>query len=189
MTSTTLEKRRRRSTDQLMIMTRRELSIDQDLSRLRKFCPIRRLFFAFAIRTVTFFITIAPIRSEPDGRFSRALWNRRSKTRGRCAIAHTNFPSNVRFGSEAAIPPRLGQCPLCANSGHSARARQAPAQCLSGSLYRSMLGARAKKEEPGTLSGEDPSNLKRFEAPSGPVMALQAIADEMWVGTDGRGVF
>ena len=50
-------------------------------------------------------------------------------------------------------------------------------------------GARAKKEEPGTLSGEDPSNLKRFEAPSGPVMALQPIGDEMWVGTDGRGVF
>jgi signal transduction histidine kinase/ligand-binding sensor domain-containing protein len=50
-------------------------------------------------------------------------------------------------------------------------------------------GARAKKEEPGVLSGNDPASLKRHEAATGPVMVLKAIADEMWIGTDGRGVF
>ena len=50
-------------------------------------------------------------------------------------------------------------------------------------------GARAKREEPGTLSGNDPANLKRHEAPTGPVMTLELIGDEMWVGTDGRGIF
>jgi signal transduction histidine kinase/ligand-binding sensor domain-containing protein len=51
------------------------------------------------------------------------------------------------------------------------------------------VGARAKKEEPGILSGDEPSGLKRNEAPTGPVMTLRLIGDEMWVGTDGRGVF
>lgn len=51
------------------------------------------------------------------------------------------------------------------------------------------IGARARKEEPGVLSGDELSNLKRHEAATGPVMTLKPIADEMWVGTDGRGVF
>jgi signal transduction histidine kinase/ligand-binding sensor domain-containing protein len=51
------------------------------------------------------------------------------------------------------------------------------------------IGARAKKEEPGTLSGDELPNLKRLEAATGPVMTLKLIEDEMWVGTDGRGVF
>ena len=50
-------------------------------------------------------------------------------------------------------------------------------------------GARAKREEPGALSGNDSENLKRHEAATGPVMALKPIKDEMWIGTDGRGVF
>ena len=51
------------------------------------------------------------------------------------------------------------------------------------------IGTRAKKEEPGTLSGDELSNLKRLEPATGPVMTLKLIGDEMWVGTDGRGVF
>jgi len=51
------------------------------------------------------------------------------------------------------------------------------------------VGARTRKEEPGVLSGNELSSLKRHEAPTGPVMTLRPIADEMWVGTDGRGVF
>src|SRR5205085_8395036 len=50
-------------------------------------------------------------------------------------------------------------------------------------------GARARKEEPGLLIGADPSDLKRQETATGPVMTLRLIGDEMWVGTDGRGVF
>jgi signal transduction histidine kinase/ligand-binding sensor domain-containing protein len=55
-----------------------------------------------------------------------------------------------------------------------------------GSLW---AGARSKKEEPGAFSGVEPSALKRSEEPTGPVTALRAIGDEMWIGTDGRGVF
>src|SRR6185503_11690489 len=51
------------------------------------------------------------------------------------------------------------------------------------------VGARAKKEEPGALSGDELSGLKRNDALTGPVMALRRIENEMWVGTDGRGVF
>jgi signal transduction histidine kinase/ligand-binding sensor domain-containing protein len=50
-------------------------------------------------------------------------------------------------------------------------------------------GARARKEEPGAFSGTEIANLKRTEAATGPVMVLKAIGDEMWIGTDGRGVF
>jgi signal transduction histidine kinase/ligand-binding sensor domain-containing protein len=56
----------------------------------------------------------------------------------------------------------------------------------SGKLW---VGARSKKEEPGALSGELPSELNRSDAATGPVMALQSIGNEMWIGTDGRGVF
>jgi signal transduction histidine kinase/ligand-binding sensor domain-containing protein len=51
------------------------------------------------------------------------------------------------------------------------------------------VGVRARREEPGALSGDDLGNLKRHEAATGPVMALKPIEDEMWIGTDGRGVF
>jgi signal transduction histidine kinase/ligand-binding sensor domain-containing protein len=51
------------------------------------------------------------------------------------------------------------------------------------------VGARVKKEEPGLFSGNDPASLKRHEAATGAVMTLKLIGDEMWVGTDGRGVF
>jgi signal transduction histidine kinase/streptogramin lyase len=54
---------------------------------------------------------------------------------------------------------------------------------------RLWIGARTRKEEPGLLSGNELSNLKRLDAATGPVMALKPIDDEMWVGTDGRGVF
>jgi signal transduction histidine kinase/ligand-binding sensor domain-containing protein len=51
------------------------------------------------------------------------------------------------------------------------------------------VGARSKKEEPGALTGSDPANLVRNEAVTGPVMTIKAIGPEIWLGTDGRGVF
>ena len=51
------------------------------------------------------------------------------------------------------------------------------------------VGARTKKEEPGALTGSEPANLARNEAATGPVMTIKAIGPEVWVGTDGRGVF
>jgi signal transduction histidine kinase/ligand-binding sensor domain-containing protein len=51
------------------------------------------------------------------------------------------------------------------------------------------VGARTKKEEPGVLVGKEPSQLSRVDATTGPVMSRRSIGDEMWIGTDGRGVF
>jgi signal transduction histidine kinase/ligand-binding sensor domain-containing protein len=56
----------------------------------------------------------------------------------------------------------------------------------SGKLW---VGTRSKKEEPAALSGKQPSELEKNEAPTGPVMAITSIGDEVWIGTDGRGVF
>ena len=50
-------------------------------------------------------------------------------------------------------------------------------------------GARARKEEPGALREDDKSTLARFEAATGPVMTIRDIDKEVWIGTDGRGVF
>lgn len=50
-------------------------------------------------------------------------------------------------------------------------------------------GARARRDEPGALSGHELATLKRVEAATGPVITLKLIGDEMWAGTDGRGVF
>lgn len=50
-------------------------------------------------------------------------------------------------------------------------------------------GARARKEEPGALKEDSKSTLARYDAPTGPVMTIRAIEKEVWIGTDGRGVF
>jgi len=51
------------------------------------------------------------------------------------------------------------------------------------------LGTRAKLEQPGALTGAAPTALKRTETPTGQVLSLKSIGDEVWIGTDGRGVF
>ena len=51
------------------------------------------------------------------------------------------------------------------------------------------IGTRAGKESPGASTGDEPAALKRNEAPTGPVLSLKSIDNEVWIGTDGRGVF
>lgn len=51
------------------------------------------------------------------------------------------------------------------------------------------IGTRTRKEEPGALFGKELSLLSKAEAPTGPVMSLRSIGSEIWIGTDGRGVF
>src|SRR5687767_9384264 len=51
------------------------------------------------------------------------------------------------------------------------------------------LGTRAKRDEAAALTGNVPTALKRTETPTGQVLSLKSIGDEVWIGTDGRGVF
>ncbi|HLA10113.1 MAG TPA: two-component regulator propeller domain-containing protein [Pyrinomonadaceae bacterium] len=50
------------------------------------------------------------------------------------------------------------------------------------------VGTRARREEPGVSAGVAAS-IKRKDAPTGPVAAIQTIGDAVYVGSDGRGVF
>jgi signal transduction histidine kinase/ligand-binding sensor domain-containing protein len=51
-------------------------------------------------------------------------------------------------------------------------------------------GARSKKEESGFYEGDNSARIARVDAPTGPVTALRSGGrDDMWVGSDGRGVF
>jgi len=59
-------------------------------------------------------------------------------------------------------------------------------QDKTGNLW---IGVRSRKEEAGALSGPDPSNLKRDDAATGPVISLKTVGEDVWAGTDGRGVF
>jgi signal transduction histidine kinase/ligand-binding sensor domain-containing protein len=56
----------------------------------------------------------------------------------------------------------------------------------SGKLW---AGVRARKEEPAALREDDHSTLVRTDTPTGPVMTIRTIGNEVWLGTDGRGVF
>jgi signal transduction histidine kinase len=56
----------------------------------------------------------------------------------------------------------------------------------SGRLW---VGARVKKDEPGTLTGSAFSKLSRNESQTGPVTDLRTIGQDVWAATDGRGVF
>ena len=52
------------------------------------------------------------------------------------------------------------------------------------------LGTRSKKNEPGLHSADEPAQFATSDEITGTVMALQAgHSDDMWVGTDGHGVF
>jgi signal transduction histidine kinase/ligand-binding sensor domain-containing protein len=51
------------------------------------------------------------------------------------------------------------------------------------------IGARVKKDEAGLLSGTSFSNLSKNEAQTGPVSDIRTIGGNLWVATDGRGVF
>ncbi|MGI9166393.1 MAG: sensor histidine kinase [Pyrinomonadaceae bacterium] len=51
------------------------------------------------------------------------------------------------------------------------------------------LGARGRKEESGLYQGTAPGNLVRVDAPTGTVSTIRGGNGEVWVGTDGHGVF
>ena len=52
------------------------------------------------------------------------------------------------------------------------------------------VGTKSRKDQPALHSAEDLSEIESADKVTGTVMALRAgHADDMWVGTDGRGVF
>ncbi|HET6647916.1 MAG TPA: two-component regulator propeller domain-containing protein, partial [Pyrinomonadaceae bacterium] len=51
------------------------------------------------------------------------------------------------------------------------------------------LGARGRKEESELYQGTAPHNLARIDAPTGTVSTIRSGNSEVWVGTDGHGVF
>ena len=56
----------------------------------------------------------------------------------------------------------------------------------SGKLW---VGTRVRKDEPGLLTGRSAADLVRNETPTGTVTTIQNIGHDVWVGTDGNGVF
>jgi len=51
------------------------------------------------------------------------------------------------------------------------------------------LGARGRKEASGLYQGTAPHNLLRVDVPTGTISAIRGGNGEVWVGTDGHGVF
>ena len=56
----------------------------------------------------------------------------------------------------------------------------------SGKLW---AGTRVRKDEAGLLTGKGFSDLARNETPTGPVTTILNIGHDVWVATDGHGVF
>jgi signal transduction histidine kinase/ligand-binding sensor domain-containing protein len=57
---------------------------------------------------------------------------------------------------------------------------------VDGKLW---LGVRGRKEESGLYRGTAPHNLLRVDAPTGTISTIRGGNGEVWVGTDGHGVF
>jgi signal transduction histidine kinase/ligand-binding sensor domain-containing protein len=72
------------------------------------------------------------------------------------------------------------------DSGPSAFFVRALAVDESGKLW---VGMRARKGEPGLLTGRSAANLARNENPTGTVTIINSIGRDVWVATDGNGVF
>ena len=51
------------------------------------------------------------------------------------------------------------------------------------------LGARGRREESGLYQGTAPHNLLKVDAPTGTISTIRGGNGEVWVGTDGHGVF
>jgi signal transduction histidine kinase/ligand-binding sensor domain-containing protein len=51
------------------------------------------------------------------------------------------------------------------------------------------VGTRVKKDEPGLFTGRNPSDIARNDAATGTVTAIQNLGHDVWVATDGNGVF
>ena len=56
----------------------------------------------------------------------------------------------------------------------------------SGKLW---VGTRVRKSEPGLLTGRSATDLVRNESPTGTITTILSIGHDVWVGTDGNGVF
>ncbi len=56
----------------------------------------------------------------------------------------------------------------------------------SGKLW---VGTRVRKGEPGLLTGRSPADLVRNENPTGTVTTILSVGHDVWVATDGNGVF
>jgi signal transduction histidine kinase/ligand-binding sensor domain-containing protein len=56
----------------------------------------------------------------------------------------------------------------------------------SGNLW---IGTRSRKEENGVFRGSESTAPTSITAPTGTVMTIRAAGEDVWVGTDGRGVF
>lgn len=51
------------------------------------------------------------------------------------------------------------------------------------------VGTRVRKGEPGLLTGRSAADLTRNESPTGTITTILTIGHDVWVGTDGNGVF
>jgi signal transduction histidine kinase/ligand-binding sensor domain-containing protein len=56
----------------------------------------------------------------------------------------------------------------------------------SGKLW---VGMRVRKDEPGLLTGSSPADLTRNETPTGTITTIRNIGHDVWVASDGYGVF
>jgi signal transduction histidine kinase len=72
------------------------------------------------------------------------------------------------------------------DAGPSAFFVRALAVDESGKLW---VGTRVRKSEPGLLTGRSAADLARNENLTGTVTTIQSIGRDVWVGTDGNGVF
>jgi signal transduction histidine kinase/ligand-binding sensor domain-containing protein len=60
------------------------------------------------------------------------------------------------------------------------------ARTVDGALW---AGTKTRKDAPGAFSGSGPAELKRIETNTGTVMSVRPIGEDVWIGTDGYGVF
>ena len=102
--------------------------------------------------------------------------------------------TSLNWSNDRLLIGTLSRGVLEVRNGEAAPVQMRPMVYFVNALERDKdgklwLGVRAKKEEPAALNGYAPSVLKRTETPTGPVLALKSIGDEVWIGTDGRGVF
>lgn len=51
------------------------------------------------------------------------------------------------------------------------------------------VGTRVRKNEPGLLTGRSPAELVRNENPTGTITTIHSVGHDVWVATDGNGVF
>ena len=148
----------------------------------------RRVSVSSATPSSTTPSNITPPKTQTRALLTRALESVDKDHPGPLPITSLSWSNNTLLAGT------LSKGLVQVENGAAKEPQQRPGAYFVYALERSSdgklwVGTKTRKDEAGTFVGDSVASLKKTEAATGTVLSLRAIGDDVWVGTDGHGVF